>query len=65
MSRIRCRCCGGIAESGFRHDYKEVPNCPNQSVIDGGNDYLRLGGIDLSLIEVEDPPNSGKFKIPQ
>ena len=54
MSKIRRKCCGQTAESKFRHDYQTSLNCPNKSMVAGGNDYLRVGGLDLSLIEFED-----------
>ena len=60
MSKIRCKCCGQTAESKFRQDFQVIPNCPNESMVGGGKDYLRIGGLDLSLIEVEQ--EDGSFK---
>lgn len=54
MAKILCLCCGGIAESRHTHDFRQVPDCPNESFVDGGNAYTRIGGKDLSLIQVLD-----------
>ena len=51
MSMIKCLECGTILESKFRHDF-QMCRCPNQSFVDGGNAYCRVGGMDLSKIEV-------------
>ncbi len=53
MNKIKCLSCGVILESKFRHDYKEC-GCENSSIVDGGNDYRRIGGVDLTLIEFWD-----------
>lgn len=49
MSKIKCMACGEILESKHRHDYV-VCSCQNHTMIDGGDEYLRLGGKDLSKI---------------
>jgi hypothetical protein len=49
MSKIKCMLCNEILESKHRHDYV-VCSCDNRTVLDGGNDYLKLGGRDLSKI---------------
>ena len=51
MSKIKCLNCGKILESTFTHDFRSC-GCNNQTFIDGGNDYMRVGGKDLKLIEV-------------
>lgn len=50
MSKIKCLECGEILESKHRHDFRQC-KCQNQTFIDGGKDYLRCGGVDLSKIE--------------
>ena len=49
MSKIKCLKCNEILESTYRHDFK-MCKCDNQSYVDGGSDYMRVGGMDLSLI---------------
>ena len=51
MGKIRCRECDMILESKHRHDFQKC-NCPNESFVDGGNDYLRIGGVDITKVEV-------------
>ncbi|MDX1370915.1 MAG: hypothetical protein R3321_00505 [Nitrososphaeraceae archaeon] len=50
MGKVKCLICGKILESLYRHDYK-LCGCPNETFVDGGNDYFRRGGIDLSKVE--------------
>lgn len=56
MGTVRCNCktCQGhfTATSLSVHDYVHIPGCDNRTFVDGGNDYLRYGGKDMSLIEV-------------
>ena len=42
-----CLCCGTILESKHRHDYQVCP-CPNRTMVDGGLDYTKGGGVDMS-----------------
>lgn len=43
MTRIRCKKCGDIIQSTYRHDFVM---CSCQSCfIDGGDDYTRIGGF--------------------
>lgn len=51
VNKIRCICCGGAARSIDRHDMAHVLECRNGSFVDGGEDYKRYGGKDMSLIE--------------
>jgi hypothetical protein len=51
MGKIKCLVCGEILESKTRHDFQQC-NCENESFVDGGTDYSRVGGVDLSKIEV-------------
>lgn len=44
-----CRCCGKVLVSLSRHDYKTC-GCPNETMVDGGADYARYGGMDLNKV---------------
>jgi hypothetical protein len=48
---IKCLQCKTVLVSFHRHDYKTC-GCPNETMIDGGYDYLRCGGKDVNLIQV-------------
>ena len=50
MAKIKCLECNEILESNSRHDFKRC-GCPNSAFIDGGSDYMRLGGKDLMMVE--------------
>jgi hypothetical protein len=67
MGKIRCRNCGQILESKHLHDFV-MCECENKTFVDGGNDYLRYGGINVNLIEIlEDPGeniNEGRLPNP-
>jgi len=45
-----------ILESRYRHDFKSC-GCENGTFVDGGSDYLRVGGKDLDKIEVLEEDN--------
>ena len=47
---VKCLNCGEILISYHRHDYKTC-ECENKTMVDGGLEYLRFGGKDLSLVE--------------
>lgn len=47
---IQCLVCKEILVSFYRHDYKTC-KCPNQTMIDGGRDYLKVGGKDLKKVQ--------------
>ena len=49
-SYARCRCCGTVLQSLHVHDYKTC-KCDNETMIDGGLDYQRYGGMDLDMVE--------------
>lgn len=51
MGKVKCLCCGEILESRHCHDFQNC-KCENQTFVDGGNDYLRIGGKDLGQIVV-------------
>jgi len=44
-----CLCCGSVLNSTHRHDYVEC-DCANHSAVDGGTDYRKRCGVDLSKI---------------
>ena len=48
-SKVKCLSCGVILESTHRHDYKTC-SCENKTMVDGGSDYLRMGGKNMSLV---------------
>lgn len=48
-NKCRCKACNDIIESKYRNDFV---SCKCGSIFtDGGLDYIRRGGKDLSLIE--------------
>ena len=49
MNIVVCGNCKEILVSKFTHDYKTC-KCENRTMVDGGNDYVRAGGKDLSLV---------------
>jgi len=50
MSIAVCRQCGEILRSKHVHDCVQC-SCPNHSMLDGGSEYTRKGGVDLSLVQ--------------
>lgn len=50
LNRVQCKSCGEVLTSYNRHDYKTC-GCENETMIDGGTDYQRYGGKDLSLVD--------------
>jgi len=50
LNRVLCKECGEVLISYHRHDYKTC-KCPNQTMVDGGNDYQRYGGHDMSKVD--------------
>jgi hypothetical protein len=48
MNAAKCLVCGDVLVSKFRHDFR-LCRCGNLHV-DGGDDYLKRGAIDPSLI---------------
>jgi hypothetical protein len=51
MGKVKCLNCGKVLESKFRHDF-QMCDCANQTFVDGGDDYVRIGGAKIELIEV-------------
>ena len=47
---IKCLQCNTVLESKYRHDFQSC-QCSNQAFVDGGLSYVRLGAVDLDLIE--------------
>jgi hypothetical protein len=52
LNQLKCLQCEEILISHSRYDYK-VCGCCNETMIDGGTDYLRYGGKDLSKIDLQ------------
>lgn len=50
-NRIRCPKCKQVLESKHRHDF-QMCDCENQTHVDGGADYTKVGGKDLGGILV-------------
>lgn len=48
---VKCLSCGIVLVSNYRHDYK-LCGCNNETMIDGGYDYLRYGGKDMKMVQV-------------
>ena len=47
---IKCLQCNTVLESKHKHDYQACC-CSNRAFVDGGLSYIRLGAMDLDLIE--------------
>lgn len=50
MGKIQCLKCGEILESKYRHDF-QMCVCDNETFIDGGYEYARVGGKNLNKIK--------------
>lgn len=50
LNRVQCRECGEVLTSYNRHDYKTC-GCTNETMVDGGNEYQRYGGLNLDLVD--------------
>ena len=50
LNRVQCRECGEMLTSYHRHDYKTC-GCTNETMVDGGNEYQRYGGLNLDLVD--------------
>lgn len=48
-SAAKCLECGKVIWSENRHDY-QVCKCPQGTMIDGGDAYIRCGGIDMTKL---------------
>ena len=49
--KFKCKKCGDVIQSKSRHDFVE---CKCGNFVDGGDDYLRMGGVMSDLEPVED-----------
>lgn len=64
-NRALCLFCGKILESKHRHDWVGC-GCPNQSFIDGGNDYIRRGGMVIEgILHLPDQLLTDKKRVPK
>jgi len=61
-NQVTCLECKEVLISEYRHDYKTC-SCPNEAMIDGGHEYVRYGGKDLSKIEVFTVFDTDNFKF--
>lgn len=50
-STATCRKCGEKLQSINRHDYT-MCTCDNKTMLDGGTDYQRYGGVDLDQVDL-------------
>jgi hypothetical protein len=50
LNRVKCLECGEILTSYHRHDYKTC-SCTNVTMVDGGLEYQRYGGMDLLKVD--------------
>jgi hypothetical protein len=58
---VKCLNCGEVLVSYHRHDYKTC-SCENQTMVDGGLDYVRYGGKDMSKVEVNSLYDDAPFE---
>ena len=49
MSKIKCLNCDMILESIHTYDFHSC-DCENRTYIDGGNDYMRFGCMDITKV---------------
>jgi len=47
---IKCLVCNTVLESKYQHNFRSC-GCSNQSFVDGGLSYSRVGAVDLDLVE--------------
>lgn len=50
-SGVWCRPCGWVGVSWSVHDFKSC-GCSNQTFIDGGTSYIRIGAVNLKLTQL-------------
>lgn len=58
---VQCLQCKTILVSFHRHDFK-LCGCENNTMVDGGYDYLRCGGKDLAKVQVLKISKARKLK---
>lgn len=61
-NEVTCLECNESMVSYSRHDYKTC-GCPNNAMVDGGQDYGRWGAKDLSKIEIFHVYDDEDFKF--
>lgn len=49
MGKVLCLMCNTVLESRYTHDFQQC-DCENQTFVDGGDTYLRSGGVDLDKV---------------
>ena len=59
---VKCLNCGEILVSHHVHDYKTC-SCENETMCDGGGNYGRYGGKDLSLVETNYLYDDAPFEV--
>ena len=48
---IKCPCCGEVLHSISRHDFQQC-SCFKGRYVDGGEDYMRVGGAEIDDIVI-------------
>jgi len=43
--------CSSLLRSLHRYDFQQC-DCPNKTFVDGGRHYWRVGGVDVTKVEV-------------
>lgn len=51
QNAVRCLSCNAILKSLSVHDYQQC-DCQNKTMIDGGLDYIRYGGLEMNNLEL-------------
>jgi hypothetical protein len=49
LNQVQCLECNTILKSFNRHHFNQC-KCPNETFVDGGFEYVRVGGKDLSKV---------------
>lgn len=50
MGAVKCLACGQILISKHRHDYRTC-GCPQNTMVDGGDEYTRTGGKEMAKVQ--------------
>jgi hypothetical protein len=61
-SSVICLECGEVLVSRHRHDYKTC-SCEQETMIDGGLEYIRYGGRDLAKVQINSIYDDAPFEI--
>lgn len=59
---VTCLECNKTIVSRHRHDYQQC-GCPNETAVDGGNSYVRLGAKDLGKIKTIQVYSDDDFEL--